>query len=103
MWGRFASGGVLPHVTLSGVPSMPQQNLKTAVVVDAKYLFVAGPSTKTKSSAPSQSASETICRLTCVLAQTAYIACLVDMYMAIQLSYIILSYLILSYILKFIP
>ena len=73
MRGRFASGGALPHVTLSGVPNLPQQNLKTALVVDAMYLFVAGPSTKTKSSAPSQSASETICRLTCLLVQTAYI------------------------------
>ena len=41
----------MPHVTLSGVPNLPQQNLKTAVVVDAKYMFVAGPSAKTKSSA----------------------------------------------------
>ena len=58
---------------VSAVPNMSQQNLKTAVVVYAMYLFVAGPSTKTKYSALSQSATETICRLTCRLAQTTYI------------------------------
>ena len=56
--------------------NLPQQNLKTAVIVDAivdaMYLFVAGPSTKTKSSALSQSATETICQLACLLVQTAY-------------------------------
>ena len=48
---------------VSTVPNVPQQNLKAAVVVDAMYLVVAGPSTKTKSSGLSQSATETICRL----------------------------------------
>ena len=60
---------------VSAVPNMSQQNMKTPVVVDAMYLFVAGPSTKTKYSALWQSATETICRLTCRLAQTAIHLC----------------------------
>ena len=56
------------------VPNLPQQNLKTAVVVDAMYAVRRWFFHKMKPSAQPQSATGTICRLTYRLAQTAYIS-----------------------------